>query len=221
MAERRPALTLYAGPSAHGLAPARLQRGGVDRRGPVRRGDIAAQVATQAPGVLVICDGVFQAEPAVSHAEIVAALDAGWQVWGVSSLGAIRAHELRREGMRGHGWVHAQFARRADFRDDELALLHLGEPPYLPLTEALVNLRYALARRGDALGIPARAQRRLVAALRELWFGARSVEKMHEIMVGAAAIEAAPARRLLAWMAAHRIKTIDLDALLRERPWAR
>ncbi|MDE2368531.1 MAG: hypothetical protein KGN16_06115 [Burkholderiales bacterium] len=212
-------MTLYAGPSAHGLAPARLR--GVDARPPVRRGDIAAQLATQAPGLIVICDGVFQAAPAVSHAEIVAALDAGWQVWGVSSLGAIRAHELRREGMRGHGWVHAQFARRADFRDDELALLHLGEPPYLPLTEALVNLRYALEQRADALGIAGRSQRRLIAALRELWFGERSVERMHEVMVGPAAIAPAAARRLLAWMVGHRVKTIDLDGLLRDRPWAR
>ena len=221
MAEAGPRVTLYAGPSTQGLAPARLLRGGTDLRPPVRRGDIAALVASQAPGVAVICDGVFQAEPAVSHAEIAAALDAGWQVWGVSSIGAIRAHEMRREGMRGHGWVHAQFARRADFQDDEMALLHLGEPPYFALTEALVNLRYAFERRGGALGITHRSQRRAVAVLRELWFGERSIERMHETLVGPAAIDAAAARRLLAWMAAHRVKTIDLDALMRERPWRR
>ena len=60
---------------------------------------------------MIICDGVFESQPAVSHAELCRALDGGWAVWGVSSIGAIRAFEMRAEGMRGFGYVYKQFAR--------------------------------------------------------------------------------------------------------------
>ena len=101
----------------------------------------------------------------------------------MSSIGAIRAHEMRHEGMRGFGWVHAQFAAHPDFADDEMALLHLPLPPYTPVTEALVNLRYALQRRGAALGIGAGRQRALVDLLRECWFGDRSAELMLDLEI--------------------------------------
>ncbi|MDP2008040.1 MAG: TfuA-like protein [Rubrivivax sp.] len=213
---------LFAGPSACGLPPALLAGCGLELRPPARRGDLARLVDEAAPAqrVLVLCDGVFQSAPAVSHAEICLALDRGWAVWGVSSLGAIRAHEMRAEGMRGWGWVYAQFARHADFTDDELCLLHLPEPPWLPLTEALVDVRHALARQGAALGIAPAARRVVVAELRKLWFGERSAERLHEILCGAAGVDAATAGRFLAGLALRRVKSLDLQSLLQRRPWA-
>lgn len=188
-------------------------------RPPARRGDIDALVGAGPPGVVVLCDGVFQSAPAVSHAELARAIDAGWQVWGVSSLGAIRAHEMRREGMRGWGWVYAQFRRHADFTDDEMALLHLPEPSYLPLTEPLVNLRHALEVEGPALGITPVARRAAITDLRTVWFGERTLERMQEALVGPGGVEPRAARRVLSWMQRHRVKTLDLDSLMRQEPW--
>jgi hypothetical protein len=191
---------------------------------PARRGDVDLLIQSHGaprPGVIVLCDGVFQSVPAVSHAELCRALDAGWQVWGCSSMGAIRAWELRHEGMRGFGWVYAQFARHADFRDDEMALLHLPAPLYTPLTEALVNLRHALEVHGRRLGIPARAQRLLIEWLRECWFGERTQELIHDLLVGPLRVAPAAACALIDTMAAQPIKALDLQALLRARPWSR
>jgi hypothetical protein len=215
-----PEVVVYAGPSAHGL-PAPLRRAaGMRWLPPARRGDIDRLLeAAERAGTVVVCDGVFGGEPAVSHAELCRALDAGWQVWGVSSMGAIRAHELRFEGMRGHGWVHAQFARHADFTDDEMCLLHVPEPPWFPVSEALVNVRYALERRPPALGIPDAAASRVVHALRELWFGDRTEARIRRVMVEHAGIEPAAADTLLAWLRQHRVKTLDLADLLARRPW--
>jgi hypothetical protein len=214
-------LVLFAGPTAHGLQRKALLRRGELLQPPVRRGDIARLVRrTKQPGVVVICDGVFGGEPAVSHNEICNALDAGWQVWGVSSIGAIRAWELRTEGMRGHGYVYEQFARFEDFTDDELCLLHFPEPPYFPVSEPLVNLRYALDMQGAALGITNRAAQRLIEALRELWFGDRTEARMHDLMTREAGIAAPAAQALLAWMRLHRVKTLDLLSLMTARPWA-
>jgi hypothetical protein len=209
---------LFAGPSAIGVAPALLE--GLQVRPPVRRGDIdLLRAGVPAPGVIVVCDGVFQVDPAVSHAELCRALDAGWQIWGVSSLGAIRAWELRAEGMRGFGWVHAQFARFDDFTDDEMCLLHFPEPPYFLVSEALVNLRYALERRKSVLGISDAAENSLLAALRGMWFGDRTLAAMRAAMLGPAGLDVATADALLAWLERHRVKNIDLAKLLARRPW--
>jgi len=213
-------VTLFAGPSAHGLPPPLRRLRGIRWLPPVRRGDIdRLRASARQPATVVVCDGVFQAAPAVSHAELCRALDAGWQVWGVSSIGAIRAHELRAEGMRGFGWVHAQFTQHDDFTDDELCLLHFPEAPYFPVSEALVNLRYAFAERGAELGIGAAAQRRTLSALRARWFGDRTELRMRELMQATAGIAPARADALLAWLRLHRVKTLDLAALLLRRPW--
>jgi len=214
-------VTLFAGPSTHGLDRALLLRDGVQLRPPVRRGDVDRLVAAAAvPGVVVICDGVFQSVPAVSHAELCAAIDAGWQVWGVSSIGAIRAFELRDEGMHGFGYVYEQLSRHEDFTDDEMCLLHFPEDPWFPLTEALVNLRYALDMRGADLGISAEAGTRALAALSHAWFGDRTPESMQAALVDAG-VPAPDARALLAWTAANRVKSLDLQRLIQVRPWLR
>jgi hypothetical protein len=211
---------LYAGPSLYGLDPSLLAAAGVQLQPPVRRGDVQRLVeGADAPGVLIVCDGVFQIAPAVSHAELCGALDARWRVWGVSSLGAIRAHELRREGMRGFGEVHAMFARFDDFTDDELCLLHFPEPPWFPVSEALVNLRHALAVRGADFGIGEAAARLVLADLGRLWFGDRTTERMHQSLCSRGGCSSEQADGLLSWLAAHRVKTTDLQALLEARPW--
>jgi hypothetical protein len=214
-------VTLFAGPSTHGLDRAALLQGGVRLRPPVRRGDVEALVAAApAPGVVVICDGVFQSVPAVSHAELCRAIDAGWQVWGVSSIGAIRAFELRGEGMHGFGHVYERLSRHEDFTDDEMCLLHFPEDPWFPLTEALVNLRYAVDVRGDALGLAPDATARALAALSRAWFGDRTPEFMRAALVEAG-VPARDADTLLAWTAANRVKSLDLWQLMQARPWHR
>ncbi len=212
--------TLFAGPSAFGIPPASPAYGGIEQRPPVRRADIDRLVEeSSGPGVVVICDGVFHSEPAVSHAEICRALDRGWQVWGVSSLGAIRAYELRAEGMRGHGYVHSLFERFADFTDDEMCLLHFPEEPYFPVSEALVNLRFAFERHKQALGIADEAERDVIDALRALWFGDRTEARMRSVMIETGRIDPSVVERLMQALVNERIKTRDLVDLLERRPW--
>ncbi len=215
-----PDVTLFAGPSAHGLSLDPLLVDGVRLAPPIRRGDMARLVGSAAaPGVAIVCDGIFLAEPAVSHAELCRALDAGWQVWGVSSIGAIRAHEMRHEGMRGFGWVFSMFERLDDFTDDEMCLLHFPEPPHFPVSEALVNVRYALETRGRELGIADGAAELLVRALQGLWFGDRTDEVIRRLAVEVAHIDPGAVEGLLAWLPSNRIKSIDLAQLMAQRPW--
>ncbi|NRF71536.1 hypothetical protein HLB44_31565 [Aquincola sp. S2] len=213
-------VTLFAGPSAYGVPRAMLGER-TQLLPPVQRGDIDRLLATaEEPGVIVVCDGVFQIAPAVSHAELCNAIDRGWAVWGVSSIGAIRAFEMRNEGMRGFGYVHSLFGSFDDFTDDEMCLLHAPEEPYFPVSEALVNLRYALERTRSSSGITPEAERTLISALRALWFGDRTIEKMRGVMVDEARIDVQSADRLLAWLQRYRVKTLDLIELMTQRPWA-
>jgi hypothetical protein len=216
-----PEVTLFAGPSTYGLDRAALLKGGVQLRPPVRRGDIDRLVdGPSTAGVMVVCDGVFQSVPAVSHAELCSAMDAGWEVWGVSSIGAIRAFELRDEGMRGFGYVYEQFMRHADFTDDEMCLLHFPEDPWFPLTEALVNLRYAVDGRRDDLGLSAEATADALAALSRAWFGDRTPGFMRTTLTRAG-VPGRHADALLEWTAANRIKSLDLWRLMQVQPWLR
>ena len=214
-------VVVFAGPSAAGLPAACRGRKDLQWRPPVRRGDIDSLVRkrSRAIGVIVICDGVFQSAPAVSHAEICRALDAGWRVWGVSSMGAIRAHELRFEGMKGHGYVHAQFSKFDDFTDDEMGLLHFPDPPYFQVSEALVNVRYALECLAGPMGMAPAAAAQLIGELRRLWFGDRTEARLRELLTGTAGLPAPKADALLAWLRTHRIKNLDLLDLLACRPW--
>ena len=215
-----PRAVLYAGPSAWGIGPDSFARAGVQLHPPARRGDIDALVAQSAvPGVAIVCDGVFQCAPALSHAELYRALQAGWNLWGVSSLGAIRAWEMRDEGMRGFGEVYAMFDRFDDFTDDEMCLLHLPEPPWFPASEALVNVRYGLEQRGRTFGIGAAAGAIVIDALRELWFGDRTEERIRAVMTEGAGIDPATVTAFLCWLRLNRVKTIDLRRLLQCRPW--
>lgn len=212
--------TVFAGPSAFGLPPALRADPTIVWRPPAQRGDVDRLVDGGPPGVLVLCDGIFQSVPAVSHAELCRALDARWQVWGVASLGAIRAWELRAEGMRGHGRVFAMFERLPDLCDDELCLLHFPEPPYFPLTEALVNVRHALTQHGAACGIGAAAAQSLVDALSALWFGDRSEACMRTLLVDRLGVAPAGADAWLVLLRTQRAKSLDLADLLHARPWA-
>src|SRR5688500_3968206 len=98
-------LTLYAGPTLGGLSSADLPSD-VDLRPPARRGAfdaISLDPVDQCAVALV--DGIFGTVPAVAHREIIRAMRLGIAVWGLSSLGAIRAAELDHVGMRGYGRV--------------------------------------------------------------------------------------------------------------------
>lgn len=94
---------------------------------------------------IVLIDGLFHNQPSIWQREIDAALAEGMTVFGASSMGALRAAELERFGMIGHGTVFDWYRRRIIDSDDEVAILHAdASGGYRPLSEPLVNIRYTL-----------------------------------------------------------------------------
>lgn len=181
---------------------------GVDLRPPARRGDVLTALADR-PRTLVLLDGLYYTVPAVTHKELLYALDAGVRVVGAASMGALRAAEMEAFGMEGVGWVFERYRNGGIVGDDEVAILHAdAEHGFRPLTTALVDVRWAL----EALGSPAGASI-LVERLMELPFTRR--DPAHVADLAREALEEADAESLIERLRSRSVKRDDGAAALR------
>ncbi len=169
--------------------------------------------------MVILVDGVFHDSLAVGHAEIREALARGWSVWGLSSMGAIRAREMSHLGMRGWGRVYQRFCQGDDFQDDEVALLHEAAPPYRAVSEPLFHLREALAHLARVGLVSDEDAKALVDDLKSRWYGERTIRGTIESLVRRVPVVASAIRRELTAFDRFRTKTLDLERFLEERPW--
>jgi hypothetical protein len=211
---------LFAGPTlarAQAMRP-ELDLGAVEVQPPIQRGDLPRLARAAAPGVFVIVDGLFHHTLPVGHAEIRQALGAGWQVWGLSSMGAIRAREMRHLGMRGYGEVYALYCQDGvDFRDDEVTLLHDPDPPFREISEPLVHLRFALAHLRDRGALAGADHDAIIGELMEMWFGERTLGWLRERLRPCCPDEAVV--ECFRSFDRFRCKPLDLLKFMDERPW--
>lgn len=113
---------------------------------PVRCGDVL-RVLRLKPKVIAIIDGYFEHTAAIWHKEILFAIDSGVMVYGASSMGALRAAELTKFGMRGVGKIYHDYVNGVINDDDEVAVLHTTRAKnYLCSSDAMVNIRSTVAR---------------------------------------------------------------------------
>jgi hypothetical protein len=156
----------------------------------------------------------------VGHAEIREAILAGWEIWGVSSMGAIRAAEMERYGMLGYGAIYAEYRSNPEFTDDEVTQLHEQSKPFAPISEPLVHFR-RLCRNAVDFGFLSKVHAAAIcSAVAEMWYGYRTAEVFLEV-----ASKVAPdAREHLALsircIDSFRTKTDDLVSFLSSRPWS-
>jgi hypothetical protein len=186
---------------------------------PISRGDLPKVLSNTPPGVIAIVDGYFHQQLSVSHLEIRSALSLGWQVWGLASMGAIRAYEMRNLGVLGYGYVYQCFFQTEDFRDDEVALLHEPGPLYRPLTEPLVHIRLFLSELVEKDILTAAEEARLLEVLMSLWYGDRTLRTLQKLLLAELAERAEIVNALLMDFDRFRVKSHDLANFMRERPW--
>jgi hypothetical protein len=147
---------------------------------PIQRGDLPRDVR-EGVGVVVIVDGRFHQSLAVSPTEVVDAMRAGLRVYGCSSMGALRAAELRRFGMCGHGRVFEHICSTPGFRDDFVGQA-VHPTDFRPMSHAFVDLFFNLeAARADGT-IDDEEFRNLCAGLASMHYTDRS-EKAAQRMV--------------------------------------
>jgi hypothetical protein len=209
---------MFVGPTLNGSSSF-VAGSGIKMLPPVKRGDVERLVSTRRPGVVAIVDGQFHQCLSVGHAEIRLAIAKGWQVWGLSSMGAIRACEMRHMGMSGYGEVYNWFCRDEDFRDDEVALTHVSDPPYVALSEPLIHIRMWLRELVKLHLLSGNQQKRLLKELMSLWYGDRTLSRARTMVLSVIPDRHAELDQTLAEFDRFRLKSHDLAAFLREQPW--
>lgn len=209
MAERT---VVFAGPSLPvGWLPAEDHR----LLPPARRGDVLAAMAQHEPAAIVLLDGYYGSVPAVTHKELLYALDAGLTVVGAASMGALRAVELAPYGMLGVGRVYERFRDGELDGDDEVAVLHApGHLGYRAVTVALVEVREALGAmlaeasvETDRSGAEA-----LVRALKRICFVERTHDRIERL--AARRLPAATVAALMERLAGDSVKQRDARAAI-------
>ncbi len=121
-----------------------------DYRPPAARGDIY-RASLEQPRAIGIIDGVFHSQASVWHKEILWALSRGITIFGAASMGALRAVELERFGMRGIGNIVQAYRDGNLEDDDEVAIAYSSdESTYRPTSEPMVNIRATLTAAGRA-----------------------------------------------------------------------
>ncbi len=186
---------------------------GVEWRPPVRQGDVH-NVALSRPAVIGIVDGFFETTPTVWHKEILWAMSQGIHVYGASSIGALRAVELETFGMKGLGRVFEMFRSGELADDDEVAILHgPAELDYLPLTEAMVNIRVTIDCAVDTGMLSAQQAEALRRAAKNLFFKERTFSRLIDAAKGLE-LPQSTLDDLSRWWPNHKIDQKRTDAIL-------
>ena len=191
---------------------------------PVSQGDVASLVR-RSPQAIGIIDGYFDRVPAVWHKEILWAMSRGVHVFGAASMGALRAAELARFGMRGVGVIFEAFESDTLQDDDEVAVAHAGpEDGYRSLSVALVDIRATLRRAVDQGIVTADLAEALIEHSRSLFYPRRQFDAL--LAWGAAQGDSedpswtARIEALEAWLPQGRVRQKRLDALAMVRAMA-
>jgi hypothetical protein len=189
---------------------------------PVKRGDIERLLEReQTPGVVAIADGTFHAYPSVSHVEIRNAVNAGWKIYGLCSMGAIRAAEMRHLGVIPWGRVASMFCEKLWLADDEVALVHGSEAPYVPLSEPLIHIREFLDWASKCKSVDSAQADQIIESIRNRWYGERTLaflEKQLQETLGVKSLSA-QLREGLDNFSRFRLKQKDLASFVKSRPW--
>ncbi|MDQ2955500.1 MAG: TfuA-like protein [Actinomycetota bacterium] len=143
---------------------------------PAGQGDLMSAVTTYRPKVLGLIDGVFHQELSVWHKEVLFALDEGVQVYGSSSMGALRAAETAAFGCIGVGEVFRMFDSGELEDDDEVALSYAEEDGlWRPSSVPMVNLRATFQAARDAGVLTSEQCEQVVGIAKAMYFPDRSI----------------------------------------------
>jgi hypothetical protein len=170
-------IAVFLGPSCP-EHEARERLSDADYYSPAARGSFY-NIINDGYHTIVLIDGLFYASLSVWHKEIMCALDSDIKVIGASSMGALRAAELRGTGIIGVGAIFEWYRDGLIDGDDEVALLHKGrEEDFAGLTIPLVNLRWNLRRAVEQGLIEGRQADLIIESAKRLCFTDRTLDRI-------------------------------------------
>jgi hypothetical protein len=149
-----------------------------DYRPPVRRGDLDGIGPAR---TVVVIDGEFRQNLAVSPGEILRLLADGIRVVGASSMGALRAAETRAHGMIGVGRIYEWYASGEIEGDDEVAVAYCPDR-LTPLTVPLVHVRAWLRRATDSGTLTHAEARMLLRRTGRIFYEERTPRRLERLI---------------------------------------
>lgn len=139
---------------------------------PIQRGDLN-HALKENPDIIGIIDGVFHQNSAVGHREILNVMKNGIEVYGASSMGALRASELDSLGMHGIGYVYEQYASGKVISDDDVAVM-LDSQTLEALSEPLINMDYVFTNAANENIITQTQKDELIKIAKETYYPKRN-----------------------------------------------
>ncbi|WP_460008403.1 TfuA-related McrA-glycine thioamidation protein [Methanobacterium movens] len=167
-------IIVFAGPSLNSKEGMKILK--ADYRPPIKRGDVL-EALKESPDIIAIIDGVFHQQPAVSHREIIEALNAGIMVVGGSSMGALRASELNDLGMIGIGYVYSQYKSGKIESDDDVAVVFSPEN-WEQLSDSLVSIDYNLKIACKKKIISKKHRDKILSTAKSIYYPHRTYKKI-------------------------------------------
>lgn len=178
---------------------------------PVCHGDLLGLI-DQRPAAIGIIDGYFEGAPSVWHKEILYAMNQGVNVYGSSSMGALRAAELHTFGMRGEGKIFEWYRDLVIEDDDEVAVLHgPAEVGYTAASEPMVSIRATLGLALEHGVIDHAVHDELIAGAKNTFYKKRSWRSLREH--ASELINDAALVQLESWLDQNRIDLKKNDAI--------
>ena len=147
-----------------------------DYRPPVSRGDVTKALKDK-PDIIIIIDGLFHQKPAVSHKEILEAINNNVIVVGGASMGALRAAELDDLGMIGVGQVYKDYRMGNIESDDDVAVV-INPETLEQLSEALISMNYNFKAAMDEGVINEAEYKILVKTAKSIYYPKRTYDKV-------------------------------------------
>jgi hypothetical protein len=167
---------VFAGPSLHGVPPELLAE--ITVLPPAECGDVA-RAARNGARLIGLIDGLFETTASVWHKELLWVLSKGVDLYGSSSMGALRAAEMWQFGMRGVGIIYRLYRHASIIDDDEVALVHgPRDAGFIPLTEAMVNVRMTLRRARHSGLITPECESAMVQIAKSIFYKNRTYDRI-------------------------------------------
>ncbi|MFW2438911.1 MAG: TfuA-like protein [Arenicellales bacterium] len=163
---------VFGGPSLELLTT--LMREQINERPPVRNGDLQTLCSDVRPGTALILDGLFGSELAINPTEIRQAMEAGWQVYGAASMGAMRAAELWPLGMIGLGDVYNLLRSGCLSSDADMAVLYVSTH-FREATISMVHIQFLLNHMHRCHHLPTLQARKMKLAAQHIYWTERTL----------------------------------------------
>lgn len=179
---------------------------------PAKKGDFINLSLISDTRKVVLIDGVFFQDYPPTPIEVFQVIrKSNFKVYGASSIGALRAVELEKFGMKGIGKIFELFKKNIINSDDEIAVTF--DSNYNLISEAMIDIRYNIFLAWKHKIIDKETKQSMIKIAKRIYFPYRSYDN-----IIAKSLDLFPSHRISIlkfreYICSNRVSLKELDAL--------